>query len=43
MEKAVSGFKSTGIWPVNPDVFTDSDFLPSMVTEEPQPMERVSA
>jgi len=38
MEKAVSGFKSTEILPVNPDVFTDSDLLPSMVTEGPQAM-----
>jgi len=37
VEKAVSGFKSTGIWPFNPDVFTHGDFLPSMVTDEAQP------
>jgi len=37
VEKAVSGFKSTGIWPFNPDVFGDADYLPSLVTDEPQP------
>jgi len=37
VEKAVTGFKSTGIWPFNPDVFSDVDFLPSMVTDEAQP------
>lgn len=26
---AVSGFKATGIWPVNRNVFEDHDFLPS--------------
>jgi len=43
MQKAVTGFQSTGIWPINPDIFTDADFLPSTVTEEPQPAEHVSA
>ena len=27
MEKAVNGFKSTGIFPINPDVFTEEDFI----------------
>jgi len=38
--KATSGFASTGIFPFNPDIFTDSDYAPSMVTEnslEPVP------
>jgi len=36
MEKAVSGFQSTGLWPFNPDVFTAEDFRASLVTDEPQ-------
>ena len=35
---AVSGFRSCGIWPFNPDIFTDEDFLPSVTTEEEQPL-----
>ena len=30
---AVSGFKKTGIWPLNADVFTDEDFAPADVTD----------
>lgn len=26
---AVSGFKQTGIFPLNPDTFTDKDYLPA--------------
>ena len=37
LEKAVSGFKKTGIWPMNPDVFTEEDFAPAAVTEQPDP------
>jgi len=37
MKNAVSGFASSGLWPFNPDIFTDEHFAASMVTEEPQP------
>ena len=37
MEKSLSGFSCTGLWPFNPDIFTAEDFLPSMMTDEPQP------
>jgi len=37
MEKAISGFRCTGLWPFNPDIFTEDDFLPSMTTDEPEP------
>jgi len=37
MEKAISGFRCTGLWPFNPDIFTEDDFLPSVVTDEPDP------
>jgi hypothetical protein len=39
MEKAVSGFRCSGLWPFNPDIFSEEDFLPSVVTDEPQPGE----
>ena len=37
MKNAVSGFASSGLWPFNPDIFTDEHFAASMLTEEPQP------
>jgi len=33
LQKSVSGFKTTGIWPFNPDIFTNEDFAPAVVTE----------
>jgi len=33
--KASSGFRSTGIWPDNTDVFDDTEFAPSSVTDKP--------
>jgi len=39
IEKAVNGFKCSGIFPLNPDVFDDEDFAPSSVTEIPNPHE----
>jgi len=35
MQKAVSGFRATGIFPFNPDVYSDDDFAPSLATEQP--------
>jgi len=35
LEKAISGFCCSGLWPYN--VFNAEDSLPSMVTDEPQP------
>lgn len=37
VEKATKGFKCTGIWPFDPTVFSDADFLPSHVTEVDMP------
>ncbi|KAK7011209.1 flocculation protein FLO11 [Biomphalaria glabrata] len=37
IEKAMSGFCCTGLWPVDSDVFTDRDFAPSSLTDEPAP------
>ena len=37
MRNAISGFSCTGLWPFNPDVFTDEDFSASMITEEEDP------
>lgn len=33
LRTAVNGFEKTGIWPVDRNVFTDVDFLPSMTTD----------
>jgi len=38
MEKlAISGFRCSGLWPYNPNIFNAEDSLPSLVTDEPQP------
>ena len=34
-----SGFKATGIWPFNPIVFSDDEFLPASVTDVSLPVE----
>ena len=31
------GFKSAGVFPLNSDIFTEEDFLPSTVFKPPQP------
>ena len=31
----MSGFRCTGIYPLNPNVFTDDDFAPSAITDRP--------
>ena len=36
LEKAKNGFQKTGIFPYNPNVFTEEDFRPSQVTEQAQ-------
>ncbi|CAK1547723.1 unnamed protein product [Leptosia nina] len=33
MNNISSGFKNTGIWPINKNIFSDEDFLPAFVTE----------
>ncbi len=32
-----SGFECTGIWPLSPDIFTETDFSPVFVTDSPAP------
>lgn len=33
----MNGFKVSGISPFNPDIFTDADYMPSYVTDRPNP------
>lgn len=33
----MAGFKVSGIFPLNPEIFTDSDFMPSYFTDRPAP------
>ena len=33
----MQGFKSARVFPINSDIFTEEDFLPSMVFKPPQP------
>jgi len=35
LAKASSGFRCTGIWPFNPDVFDSTEFAPASVTDKP--------
>jgi len=37
MDKAVTGFESTGLWPFNPNKIPDEECIASLVTDEPQP------
>ena len=34
LDKGVAGFSSCGLWPFNPDVFTEADFAPSVMTDD---------
>jgi hypothetical protein len=34
MNKALNAFQMCGIWPLNPNIFSDDDFLPSTVTDQ---------
>ncbi|XP_022905457.1 uncharacterized protein [Onthophagus taurus] len=33
MKTAINGFQATGIWPTDPSIFTDVDFLPANTTD----------
>jgi len=35
IEKATKGFRSSGIFPYNPDVFCDEEYAPATVAEQP--------
>lgn len=37
---SLSGFRSTGICPFNPDIFSDDEFEPSAVTDSPRHPDR---
>ena len=34
LEKGVAGFSSYGLWSFNPDVFTEADFVPSVMMDD---------
>ena len=36
-QNGMKSFAATGTFPVIPDIFTEADFLPSMVTDRPNP------
>lgn len=44
MTTATNGFRSTGIWPIDPQAFQDSEFMPSRTTDRssPEDTEQVS-
>lgn len=42
MSTAVSGFRKTGIWPVDKNVFEESDFLPASTTDIPIPADQAT-
>lgn len=42
IRNAVKGFKKPGLWPFNPSVFTDDDFVPASVTSRPDENEHVA-
>lgn len=31
----IAGFRSSGIWPLNRDIFSENDFMPAFVTDRP--------
>ena len=39
MENITAGFRATGIFPYNPSVHRATDFIPSLVTDRPDPNE----
>jgi hypothetical protein len=40
MDKAVNGFRSTGLWPYNQDIFSENDFMAAAITDEPIPLQQ---
>lgn len=42
MVTAINGFRKTGIFPFNPDIFPDHLFAPSLTTDQPMPLDQNS-
>lgn len=36
VDNITSGFRATGVFPLNPDIFTDANYVPADVTDKPQ-------
>lgn len=43
VEKAISGFESTGIYPYNPSIFNDSDFEPARIRQRIEDLSETEA
>ncbi|KAK6321594.1 hypothetical protein J4Q44_G00085700 [Coregonus suidteri] len=38
VERGVEGFRASGLWPLEKDIFTEANFMAAEVIEEPEPI-----